>query len=319
MNPQLERLKVLLSLAAQPDPEPNTEPCQDDFAAFLDGRLQGRKRRTVLRYLRTHPQAYRDWQDMADVLLQAPPPPSEPEKVGKPVWLKNFTRWLHGVDLLFPRNEMGTRVETHGGLMGMAPRWAYAATFLLLVLLVPWMLVPPSSPNAYQTAIAILENRSDLRQRLQNHQWRWQKAPESRNSFSKDESILMAQKAFGAGLWSGQQTLLGESAAEYPASVQARPDKSWPETEQRAYFELGRLIVLWWTVQDMPAEFWQQQQTELEALRRDLPQPSALMGLEQGLQILSDNLDKQDYAALQENLLKFMQAYAPAAREGLVL
>jgi hypothetical protein len=80
---------------------------------------------------------------------------------------------------------------------------------------------------------------------------------------------LQAANAFAAGIWLGQQDLLGYHVTTLPAFLSPpSPIPSWQETGWKNDFELGRWILLLWAITDssvqMPAPFWQQQQRILK-------------------------------------------------------
>jgi hypothetical protein len=80
---------------------------------------------------------------------------------------------------------------------------------------------------------------------------------------------LQTANAFAAGIWLGQQDLLGHHSATLPTSLSPpSPMPSWQETGWKNDFELGRWILLLWAITDsslqMPAPFWQQQQRILK-------------------------------------------------------
>jgi len=80
---------------------------------------------------------------------------------------------------------------------------------------------------------------------------------------------LQAANAFAAGVWSGQQELLGHPSAILPATLSPpSPKPAWQETGWKNDFELGRWILLLWAIThssiEMPLSFWQQQQQILK-------------------------------------------------------
>ncbi|MCP4700937.1 MAG: hypothetical protein GY862_29395 [Gammaproteobacteria bacterium] len=287
MNTKFERLQVLLILQAQDTPDFSAVPSDEDLAAFAENRLRGRKRQGVLRYLRSNPAAYREWQNIMDALCFAPPPPIIRSKKAAfdIMWLKG---WF--------------------GNLGMAGLSAVAVT-LIAVLMIPIVLLQSTqTTDGYAIVTEKLKSDQALQQNLAGFNWPWEGEPIAVHAFSNQQTE--EEKAFGAGLQAGQRELLNKQ--NQPAEL---------STDKSPYFDLGRLTVLLWTASQtrLPAEFWQTQQAELDELRKALAESSAFTGLNKGMQILMQHIAAADYAALQKGLEFLIDNYAPKAVEAAPL
>ena len=124
-----------------------------------------------------------------------------------------------------------------------------------------------SSPNLIQTTYTTIvqtQNSHQVKVVLQNLQLPWQNPVTSTTGFG-NFAISPAAQAFAAGLWSGQQTLLGNDNPTLPPSLSPPlKELSWSQTGWKRDFELGQWILLLWTVTQvsppLSKAFWEQQQ-----------------------------------------------------------
>lgn len=126
------------------------------------------------------------------------------------------------------------------------------------------MLFP--SPNLiHKTYVTIAQTQnSQVKAVLQNLQLPWQNPVTSTTGFGTTPLISPAAQAFAAGLWSGQQTLLGNNNPILPPSLSPPlKELSWSQTGWQRDFELGQWILLLWTVTQvsppLSKTFWEQQ------------------------------------------------------------
>jgi hypothetical protein len=123
-----------------------------------------------------------------------------------------------------------------------------------------------SSPNLIHTTYeTIAQTQSNpVKEVLHNWQLPWQNPMTSTQKFETTPTTSPAAQAFAAGLWSGQQTLLGNDNPILPPWL-APPLKktNWLQTGWQRDFELGQWVLLLWTVTQISpplvSTFWEKQ------------------------------------------------------------
>ena len=127
------------------------------------------------------------------------------------------------------------------------------------------MLFPsPDLVHTTYATIAQIQN-SQVKTVLQDLQLPWQNPVTATTGFRTTPPISPAAQAFAAGLWNGQQTLLGNDNPILPPSLlPPLKELSWSQTGWQRDFELGQWILLLWTVTQvsppLSKAFWEQQQ-----------------------------------------------------------
>lgn len=147
------------------------------------------------------------------------------------------------------------------------PAMAMAAVVVLVVSLT--FLYSPTLENqidtTYQTIYA--QKTGEMDKGLRDFQLSWE---EGGNvfAFSPAKSFSPATNAFGAGLLTAREALLGEREFTLP-----EPFESELKTEWASDFELGRWIFLLWTVtqfqREMPQSFWDEQREILALFKAE--------------------------------------------------
>ncbi len=115
---------------------------------------------------------------------------------------------------------------------------------------------------------------ADMEAGLRELAFRWERPPANVHGFSPVRPSSPMAKAFGAGLLTGREALLGNSKVVLPPLLlPAAPEGNWLKTEWVPYFELGRWTVLLWSVSqsldEMPKAFWDEQREILALLQAD--------------------------------------------------
>ncbi|MCP4702904.1 MAG: hypothetical protein GY862_39490 [Gammaproteobacteria bacterium] len=256
---QNERFLARAALAAQAQAEfSGTIPSDTEMTDFIEGRVQGEQRERILAYLRTDPDACRDWQDTVDALavLEPPVPESRTQPArAAPGWKERF-REIAGNWPVPARFSWG----------------AAAAAALLLALLFLPMQQQGMSPleRSYRTVAAYMEP-----ERLQRILQEVPRAEGRLLGFAPDSEAAKVQQAFGAGVRYGRQLLSG-NAPEEPR-----------QSQYDVYFKLGQWSVLVWSVaqaeQVLPNSFWREQQQWLAELQKKPGMQQTLPGLDADL------------------------------------
>ncbi|BAP55699.1 hypothetical protein THII_1402 [Thioploca ingrica] len=122
------------------------------------------------------------------------------------------------------------------------------------------------SPNLiHLTYETIAQTQSNpIKEVLQNLQLPWQNPITSTQKFETTPTTSPAAQAFAAGLWSGQQILLGNDNPILPQLLSPPlKELSWLQTRWKGDFELGQWILLLWTVTQVSPPltdtFWDKQ------------------------------------------------------------
>lgn len=285
------RLYALIALATEKPVATTTCPTDSQFAAFIEGRLQGQARETILQHLRTCPTCYQHWQ--AVVRCTQPTPAKS----------LDWRYWL------------ASRVKRHALPLG----WAMAATVVITVSLL-WFL-PPSVHQQLDTSYqyALTQQDEAAKEALLQFQFRWQKI--TGYGFS-ERYTTEAMQAFAAGLLIGKQVLLTE--------LSTTPQTPWLETPWADYVALGRWsVLLWETCQSqraMSENFWQTQRAILKKLRATFlvphqarqPLVEKLDQIEQLMRPLPKSTFLPLYHQLGRELSLLMDQLAPATLEAQI-
>jgi len=122
--------------------------------------------------------------------------------------------------------------------------------------------------------MVVSHKTADMEAGLRELAFRWEQPPANVYGFSPVRPPSPMAKAFGAGLLTGREALLGNSKVVLPPLLlPAAPEGNWLKTEWVPYFELGRWTVLLWSVSqsldEMPKAFWDEQREILALLQAD--------------------------------------------------
>jgi hypothetical protein len=121
--------------------------------------------------------------------------------------------------------------------------------------------------------ILATKDRQVIKKVLEGFQLPWQSLYAIQFPFGGDTPpITEAAKAFAAGVWQGQQALLGHTSITLPELIQPPTTaSSWRATSWQNDFELGRWILALWVAthlkqEEIPQAFWQKQEQVLTDL-----------------------------------------------------
>jgi len=178
---------------------------------------------------------------------------------------------------------------------------AIAAVLVLAVsLTVFW---PKENPidTTYQTIYA--QKTDEMAEELDDFKFRWEKPPANIMAFSPEgRSPSPATKAFGAGLFTARESLLGKHEIRLSPPLLPPPSvPSWVTTEWNSHFQLGRWLFLLWTAcqfpDEMPKTFWAQQSAILAQFIADFQAQTTDDAMD-----VMDKLDKQQIEQLLNQL-----------------
>jgi heme exporter protein D len=185
----------------------------------------------------------------------------------------------------------------------------------------------PENPIDTTSKTIYAQKTVEMEEELRGSKFRWEKPPASVSGFSPNGSPSEAAKAFGAGLLTARESLLGQLTL--PSSLLPPPDfESWSKTEWANHFDLGRWTFLLWTASEFPDEmpqtFWDKQKQILAHFKAEFEQQKTdeakdvmfqleNLKIEQLLNKLPDELETYD--DLAANLKDLMSFLAPPPME----
>jgi len=201
--------------------------------------------------------------------------------------------------------------------------WAIPAVLVLAITLT--IVLWPENPidTTYQTIYA--QKTVEMEEELRGSKFRWEKPPANMSAFSPNGPPSQAAKAFGAGLLTARESLLGQLTL--PSSLLPPPDfENWSETEWANHFDLGRWTFLLWTASqfpdEMPQTFWEGQKQILANFKAKFEQQKTdeakdvIFQLENlKIEQLLNKLPPESYDDLGANLKDLMSFLAPPPME----
>ncbi|MEN8220553.1 MAG: hypothetical protein ABFS56_30225, partial [Pseudomonadota bacterium] len=192
--------------------------------------------------------------------------------------------------------------------------WAFATVFVLMVGLtltcqLSGLCSSPESPvdTAYQTVYA--SQTAQTEEKLRELKFRWERDGGNVQAFGPNAQASEAAKAFGAGLLTGREALLGQVAQPL--------EESWLKTQWKNDFELGRWTILLWTAShhELPETFWDEQREIFSQLKAAFvaraETKKVLFQLEKKIEPHLEKLPADGQKDLRFNLKKMMDFLAP--------
>jgi hypothetical protein len=227
-------------------------------------------------------------------------------------------------------NTDNTQQSIGSDVLAWEVSWAIPAVLVLAISLTI-VLWPSSSPSPNQidtiNQIILAQKTVEMEKELRGSKFRWEKTPASVSAFSSNGPPSQAAKAFGAGLLTARESLLGQLTLPQPL-LPPPAFESWLETEWANRFELGRWTFLLWTASqfpdEMPQTFWEEQKKILAQFKAEFEQQKTdqakevifqleNLKIEQLLNKLPD--EPESYDDLGANLKDLMSFLAPPPME----
>ncbi|MEK8019059.1 MAG: hypothetical protein VSS75_019490 [Candidatus Parabeggiatoa sp.] len=228
---------------------------------------------------------------------------------------RRLTKWIDKI------NFRNTVLTWHVG-------WAFATVFVLAMSLHFFFQFWAENQidTSYQTLYA--NKTDDMVDDLRDLSVRWEGEGGNVFAFGPTARPSQAAKAFGAGLLTGREALIGKSEVALPTLLlPPATDESWLKTPWADDFELGRWTVLLWTAsqfhRDLPPTFWDEQRwifSQLKAAfvaraKTDNEAEKVLSQLKNQIEPHLEKLPVEDnpkvYKNLGFNLKKMMYFLAP--------
>jgi len=252
------RKEALIALACREPSEPGPCPSEAELAAFIEGEMEGERREEMLAHLDACPECYDTWLT-AGSFVQAEDERQRPERIS------SITEAVRG------------RSRRAYWISGASLALAAGLAFLLL-----W--TPPSDSRLSRLIGQSYDQWSTLKGSgpiAPEVHFLW-KSTSQPYGFGGPRPPSELQTAFGAGLSSRAENLLGEKGPvvnlDEMKGRYAQEGKQWPEawekTEWSPFYLLGQWSALLWTVcrsgAVMPAELWTSQKEICELLRKEI-------------------------------------------------
>jgi len=292
-----DRTLALFALAATDAPQATSCPNEETLAQFIDGRLTGQGRETMLAHLNRCRACYHHWLEVAAYLTSSEAAASAPGN----------TR---------PAASLWQRLQIWFGDWSIAVPVA-ASAVVVFALVLGW----PRSPDLNAELDLAYAKLSMEHAAQASLPLPWEGAA---LGFSESQASAPRQ-AFGAGLWAGKRALSDSDKETLPEFLSAPGGVTWPETAWADYYALGRWMTLVWTLaaSDQGKADWHEQaaigQRLLSEWSKEGTQPeeeagratAALERLQAPLAALEREANPGSRAELRRSLEIAMQQLAP--------
>lgn len=264
---QTERLQALLALAAQPPV--SVGACPDDaiLANFINGMLQDEAREHMLQHLHACPECYQQWQTVEACLSMAPPTSAPITARAESTWQQRLHAWW----------QQQTAPIWYGSLASAA------ATVLLAAWLLPQLLFSSSMDQQLDQLYQSLntDHRPAVQQALVHFDNPLQRRSNQLGFLAQAESTP-SNRAFSAGLWTGQQLLDQQERQQVPVRLQAPANTGdWTDSQWHAFYQLGRWTMALWIVSqfnyEMSMQYWENQKALCGELQTKLQQQANIV------------------------------------------
>jgi hypothetical protein len=225
-NPEKEdRLRVMLALSNEdssvigPCPDPN------DMAAFVDGTIERKKSKEIVAHLNACHDCYNDWQMVSAAM-------AEPKKSSITNDLKSI---INDIKLVF--SDVINWVFIPKPVLAYGFATALAACLIITIWTVNQSDLKGLINNTYSTKIAAGISQDDLE--FNNiYKLPWERSKTS-YGFAPQPTDSDTSRAFGAGLWSARQEVVGDK--KFPTKPDFVEEKqAWQKSPQEIDYWLGR-------------------------------------------------------------------------------
>jgi hypothetical protein len=240
---------------------------------------KGKVRSSALQQETDYDPEYQEWMEQVQDVVKLIPPPTNFWE-----WIKQqiIRVWNVVIDLIYP-----------SPLKLAIPPTAFA-----LVLAV-WL---PNSFDMVEKSIDARNNQTQLK--VAQLKFRWEMPAENMFGFAPIPLDSKDNKAFGEGLLFSRKSLINQT------SIFSWLTRKW----KGDLFNLGRWTVLLWTAsqQDMPDEFWKQQQDILSQFKAKFQaKPEILSQLEKNIEpyLSTAPINKKDLRLNVQNMMYFLAPY----------
>ncbi len=301
----------LLGIASSQLSSVDACPTDKQMAVFLENKLQGHLRETLLMHLNQCPDCYQDWLTAADSLDEqtAVTPETTPAPIVSPVstqpgrsgWRRSWRSFLDSP---------------------LIAGWPWASVAVVILMATVLILLPQQSidinthvSEIYQ--IARVNHSQLLAIEAQSLSLPWEGTT---LGFSALNST-MSEKAFGAGLWQGRAKL-ADTDDHLPKPLRPPANLPWLSGSEADYYTLGRWMVFSWGLTRTAETDWRLPQQTLATLleqlsqhtRKDKANQQTITAIKE-IQILLSQLQlsakSDDRDKLERHLISIMHRLGP--------
>lgn len=235
------RLLALLGLAASRPTIIGACPADSQLAAFIEKRLGSRESQAIQNHIDLCPMCYHHFGEITDYL----------NSVAEVKTSRGGSKF---------RVLLGKKLHDWFSPWIIAPAVLVIAS-LLIVLIWPGTALESRIDNLFLTYSANSYNEAAIAKRLP--------LPWDGSAIAFTEAQpTQAMRAFGAGVWAGQNSLLGETLRSYPENITPPDAKKWSETQWSVYFTFGRWAMVAWVDSQLSKEpsVWDEHEIIIEGL-----------------------------------------------------
>ena len=225
-NPKKEDcLRAMLALSNEDSSVSGSCPDPNDMAAFADGSIERKKSKEIVAHLNTCHDCYNDWLMVSAAM-------AEPKKSSITNDLKNI---INDIKLVF--SDVINWVFIPKPVLAYGFATALAACLIITIWAVNQSDLKGLINNTYSTKIVAGISQDDLE--FNNiYKLPWERSKTS-YGFAPQPTDSDTSRAFGAGLWSARQEVVGDK--KFPTKPDFVEEKqAWQKSPQEIDYWLGR-------------------------------------------------------------------------------
>lgn len=220
-----DSLRVMLALSDEDSSDPDPCPDPNDMAALIDGTIERKKSKKIMAHLNTCHDCYNDWLIVSSAL-------AEPKKSSITNDLKSMI-----IDIKLFLSDVISRVFIPKPVLTYGFATALAACLIITIWTVNQSDLKGLINNTYSTNIVSGISQEDLE--FNNiYKLPWERSQAS-YGFAPQSTDSDTARAFGAGLWSARQEVVGDK--KFPTKPDFVEEKhAWQKSPQEIDYWLGR-------------------------------------------------------------------------------
>lgn len=220
-----DSLRVMLALSNDDISNPGPCPDPNDMAALIDGTIERKKSKKIMAHLNTCHDCYNDWLMVSSAM-------AEPKKSSRTNDLKSM---INDIRLFF--SDVINRAFIPKPVLTYGFATALAACLIITIWTLNQSDLKGLINNTYSTDIVSGISQDDLE--FNNiYKLPWERSQASLG-FASQSTDSDTSRAFGAGLWSARQEVVGDK--KFPTKPDFVEEKqAWQKSPQEIDYWLGR-------------------------------------------------------------------------------
>jgi len=258
-NPEKEdALRVMLALSDEDSSVSGPCPDPNDMAAFVDGTIERKKSKKIMAHLNTCHDCYNDWLMVSSAM-------AEPKKSSITDDIKSL---INDIKLVF--SDVVNWIFIPKPVLAYGFATAVAACLIITIWTVNQSDLKGLINNTYSTNIVAGISQDDLE--FNNiYKLPWERSKTS-YGFAPQPTDSDTSRAFGAGLWSARQEVVGDK--KFPTKPDFVEEKqAWQKSPQEIDYWLGRWSYLLRAVcmsdVEISQDFWGKQLNILKKTQKN--------------------------------------------------